>query len=207
MLVEPVDGQLGGGRVVGSSAPDPWLIARAGIPRRWAVLAAPTVPDTSATGPMFCPTLMPDITRSGSTPSSSRATSTESAGNPTTAVAGKPLVVCSSLLSSGPAVVLSPVPDWLVAGATTVTSTPGSTRRASTRASMPTASNPSSLVTRICSGGGGSVEADVSPDPPPAASSSSPPHAPSSSTPATTAAATRPDRARPIGLIGRGPAR
>jgi hypothetical protein len=65
----------------------PWLNATAGIPRRAAIFAAPTVPDRSVREPTFWPGLMPDITTFGFTPSWSSAAVMVSAGKPWTAVA------------------------------------------------------------------------------------------------------------------------
>ena len=51
----------------------PWLTAMPGIPRRAAVVAAPTVPEIEEScSLMFCPKLMPDTTRSGGSDRSSR---------------------------------------------------------------------------------------------------------------------------------------
>src|SRR3954453_6950314 len=71
-----------------------------------------------------------------------------------TAVAGRPLAVrrLSGVACTTPSVVLPPVPLWLPAGATIVTFTSGSAASAVATVSMPGASYPSSLVTRISSG-------------------------------------------------------
>src|SRR5918997_3468404 len=178
----------------------PWLTASAGTPSRTAARAAPTVPDTSMTGPRFWPSLMPEMTRSGVRPWPSNAARMVSAGKPSTAVASWPPAVWLGVAVSWPSVALPPVPLCWAAGATTVTSTPSTSVSAATRASMPAAPTPSSLVTRTCRPSPSAAGATVvvvasvvvvsrSPDRGMAASSS-PPH-PAATSAAANAAATR----------------
>src|SRR5262245_33567630 len=142
----------------------PWLTAIAGMPCRAAHSAAPTVPERLTSWPTFWPKLMPETTRSGGCGrASSTPYSTESAGNPATAVAGKAPAVDDGVTLKGVVVRLSPVPLWLAAGAITVTSRLGFPAICWSRASMPGAPTPSSLVTRTRNGAGGAAEA-VTPD-------------------------------------------
>src|SRR4051794_5202529 len=123
------------------------------MPRAAAARAAPTVPEMATNGPTFWPRLIPDTVSVGRRCRSSSATRTVSAGNPFTAVAGKPLAVVAAVRARAPGVVLPPLPLWLAAGATTTTDTPGTVRNLLTSTSRPGADTPSSLVTRIWTAG------------------------------------------------------
>ncbi len=173
---------------------------RQGGRARTAVRAAPTVPEIAANGPTFWAEFTPDTTRSGSMPSSSRATVTASAGVPSTAVPSTPLAVVPGADVTAPSEVVSEEPDWFSAGATMTSSTSSSVDNVVTSESMPGAPMPSSFVTRIVSGSAGasaSVELEVSPaadvgvDSSVLAESSESPHAARSSRSAVRAARRR----------------
>lgn len=62
------------------------LMAIAGTPSLSAVTAAPTVPECTVAAAMFCPALVPEITRSGGAPAytTDSPNSVASAGDPAT---------------------------------------------------------------------------------------------------------------------------
>jgi hypothetical protein len=75
----------------GVSPSKPTLTATPDMPMLAAVSAAPTVPECRTARPVLLPGLIPDATTSGGGPNpSSRATSTASAGGPSSPYAGTP---------------------------------------------------------------------------------------------------------------------